>query len=176
MVLGDIDLRFADESAFCLASNVPYGWIRVGEQHGISTSKYGKLNVFGLLSYEGKLTSYTTTSRVDSSQLIEWLSDFAQSQTKRTVVVMDNAPWHRSAKMEQQREKWKADGLEIFFLPPYCPHLNIIEALWRKIKHEWLRPQDFNNQEALHERIRSILDGYGEGLFDINFDLDDVLR
>ena len=141
MLLGDIDLRFADESAFCLTSNVPYGWIRVGEQHGISSSKHGKLNVFGLLNYQGELTSYTTTQRVDSAQIIEW----------------------------------KSRGLEIFFLPPYCPHLNIIEVLWRKMKHEWLRPQDFNEKLALHDRIDAILDNYGDDLFDIEFDLDQML-
>jgi transposase len=175
MLLGDIDLRFADESAFCLTSNVPYGWIRVGEQHGISSSKHGKLNVFGLLNYQGELTSYTTTQRVDSAQIIEWMEDFINTMKQKTVVVMDNAPWHTSVLMTAKIIEWKSRGLEIFFLPPYCPHLNIIEVLWRKMKHEWLRPQDFNEKLALHDRIDAILDNYGDDLFDIEFDLDQML-
>ena len=35
---GDIDLRYADESGFNLTPNIPYGWIRKGEQRGIPTS------------------------------------------------------------------------------------------------------------------------------------------
>ena len=154
---------------------MPYGWIRVGEQHGISSSKAGKINVFGLLNYRGVLTSYTTRGRVDSAQVIEWMDDFAATIQQPTVVVIDNAPWHTSAAITAKIAEWKARGLELFFLPPYCPHLNIIETLWRKMKHEWLRPQDFNSEAELHQRIEAILDGYGEGLFDINFSIDQML-
>ena len=24
------------------------------------------------------------------------------------------------------------------YLPPYCPELNLIEIVWRKLKYEWL--------------------------------------
>lgn len=65
--------------------------------------------------------------------------------------------------------EWKEMGLELFYLPPYRQHLKIIEILWRKMKHEWLRPEDFNSAEALHARIKDILANYGNGLFDIDF-------
>ena len=131
--------------------------------------------MFGLLSYGGELTSYTTRGRVDSQQIIEWMDNFAAGIQQSTVVVMDNAPWHTSAAVTAKVEEWEQRGLQLFFLPPYCPHLNIIETLWRKMKHEWLRPQDFNSEVVLHERIDAILDGYGTGLFDIEFSIDQVL-
>ena len=28
--------------------------------------------------------------------------------------------------------------MHLLFLPPYCPELNLIEILWRKLKYEWL--------------------------------------
>lgn len=175
-LLGEIDLRFADESAFCLEPNVPYGWIRIGEQHGISSGKAGKINVFGLLNYRGQLVSYTTRGRVNGAQVIAWLDDYVSSMKWATVVVLDNAPWHTSAAVTAKIEEWKKRGLELFFLPPYCPQLNIIETLWRKMKHEWLRPEDFNSEAELHQRIEQILQGYGEGLFDINFNIEEVLN
>lgn len=177
-LLNQIDLRFGDESAFCLEPNVPYGWIRIGEQHGICSSKTGKINVFGLLNHRGQLTSYTTRGRVNGAQVIEWLDDFAATLLRQqaTVVVLDNASWHTSAAVRAKTEEWKSQGLELFFLPPYCPHLNIIETLWRKMKHEWLRPQDFNSEAELHQRIEEILTTYGEGLFDINFNIEELLN
>jgi transposase len=155
---------------------VPSGWIRIGEQHGISSSKAGKINVFGLLNYRGQLTSYTTHGRVDGAQIIDWLDNFVASMKQPTVVVLDNAPWHTSTAVTAKIEEWKSQGLELFFLPPYCPHLNIIETLWRKMKHEWLRPQDFNSRAELHERINHILDTYGEDLYTINFNIDEMLN
>jgi transposase len=171
-ILGEIDLRFADESAFSLEPNVPYGWIRIGEQYGLRSSKGGKLNVFGLLNYSGDLASFTTTGHVDSNQIIEWMTAFADTISQKTVVVLDNAPWHSSKLVKQKIDEWDERGLELLYLPPYCPHLNIIEILWRKMKHEWLRPEDFNNAEALHARLQDILANYGNDVFDIKFDLE----
>lgn len=103
------------------------------------------------------------------------MDDFVDGVKKKTVIVLDNAPWHKSEKMDSKKKEWKDKGVELFFLPPYCPHLNMIETLWRKMKHEWLRPQDFNSKEAMHTRIAEILDNYGSSLFDINFNLCEML-
>lgn len=169
---GQCDLRFADETAFSLEPNVPYGWSVRGQQHGIPSRKGGRVNVFGLLNYAGDLTSFTTGGTVDSAQVIEWLSSFAATITGPTVVVLDNAPWHRSKLVVAQLAGWRKLGLELFYLPPYCPHLNIIETLWRKMKYEWLRPRDYDDTDALHTRIHEILSGYGGSLFNIKFNLD----
>ena len=170
-LLGYIDLRYADESAFNLLPNVPYGWIRVGQQRGISSQKGGTLNVLGLLNLRGDLTSYQTTSNVNSQTVIGWIDDYVASVEQMTVIVLDNAPWHRSQAVAQKMSEWEAKGVYLFFLPPYSPHLNRVETLWRKIKHEWLRPQDFENAQTLHQRINHILENYGNKEFSIKFSI-----
>ena len=174
-LLGKIDLRFADETAFRLEPNVPYGWIKIGRQRGIRSSKGGGLNVFGLLNYQGDLTSYVTQGRVNSATIIEWLSDFAGQLEQPTVVVLDNAPWHCSAAVKAKVQEWQQQGLELFYLPAYCPHLNVIETLWRKMKYEWLCPQDYRSAKKLRARVKKLLRRYGKGRFDIEFNLEDVL-
>ena len=47
------------------------------------------------------------------------------------VVVMDNASFHRKARL---REIAAAHGCEILFLPPYSPDLNPIEKFWARLK------------------------------------------
>jgi transposase len=53
-------------------------------------------------------------------------------------VVLDNASLHTSEAVAANRERWHANGLQLEFLAPYSPELNLIEILWRKIKYEWL--------------------------------------
>ena len=53
-----------------------------------------------------------------------------------TVIVMDNAAFHKSAKTRQIIEK---SGHTLKFLPPYSPDLNPIENCWHQIKSR-LRP------------------------------------
>jgi transposase len=42
-------------------------------------------------------------------------------------------------------------GLYLLFLPPYCPELNLIEILWRKIKYEWLPVSAYESFKDLSE-------------------------
>ncbi len=167
---GLIDLRFGDETAFSLTSNIPYGWNPINEQQGIKCRKGGNLNVFGLLDvHHGCLRSYTTLGRVDTAQVIDWLDDFANALSKPTVVVLDNAPWHKSEAFMVQLPRWQNQQLFIYHIPAYSPHLNLIEIAWRMMKYHWLRPEDFECKQTLHEQINYILTHFQEPEFEIDF-------
>ena len=132
----------------------------VGEQQGIKAIRGGNLNVFGLLDVQtNQLTTYLTEGRVDSAQVIEWMDDFSRTLTKPTVIVMDNAPWHRSKAFMDCLCRWEEDSnMIIYHLPTYSPHLNPIEILWKMVKYQWLRPQDFmTRSKKLHDRIKYVL-------------------
>jgi transposase len=64
-------------------------------------------------------------------------------------------------------------GTVCFFLPRYSPYLNLIEILWRKIKHEWLKPKDYETLKSLEEALKNILIGFGRDFF-INFKQPEV--
>ena len=63
---------------------------------------------------------------------------------------------------------WEERGLFLFYLPPYSPHLNIAEVLWRKLKYEWLQPRDYADAHTLFERTLQTLAAVGSQ-FKINF-------
>ncbi|MBL7993531.1 MAG: transposase [Candidatus Kapabacteria bacterium] len=56
----------------------------------------------------------------------------------------------------------------IFFLPPYSPHLNIAETLWRKLKKEWLNLEDYQDKETLFYAVNRCMAHVGKFLT-INF-------
>ena len=109
---------------------------------------------------------------MNAQQIIEWLEDFISTINKPTVVIMDNAPWHRAKIIEDKLIEWEEKNLYIYRLPTYCPHLNIIEILWRKIKYEWLKPKDYENKETLHLAINNILQNFNNEEFNINFTIN----
>jgi hypothetical protein len=113
-LLGHFDLRYADETAFYLQLNVPYSWIRKGEQRGIKSRKGGNLNVFELMNILGELTTYQTTKSVNSQTVIEWLDDFTSSLKRLTVVVIDNAPWPVPTVVEDKIKEWEEMGFFIY--------------------------------------------------------------
>ncbi len=158
---GFIDLFFADGSGFSLTPYIPYGWQKKGITVSIPSQRSGQINVFGLLSRDNEFESYTTMGSVNSQLIISYIDDFAQKIKRKTVIVMDNAPTHKSLAFRAKIEEWKEQDLYIWFLPTYSPHLNIIEILWRKIKYEWLRPKDYCSKETLLEALENILNGVG---------------
>ncbi|MDE5877469.1 MAG: transposase [Muribaculaceae bacterium] len=66
------------------------------------------------------------------------------------------------------RKIWEKRGLYLFFLPPYSPHLNIVETLWRMLKGQWIQPTDYVSTDNLFYAVNRTLAGLGFTHF-INF-------
>ncbi|MEG1010017.1 MAG: transposase, partial [Clostridia bacterium] len=60
---------------------------------------------------------------------------------KKVVVFMDNAPTHKSAKIQEFYQKNK-DILEVILLPRYSPYMNPQENVWHYLKEKLFRPSD----------------------------------
>lgn len=121
-----------------------------------------------MLSRDNDFVFKTTRNKVDSDFVIDVLETLAFSISKLTVVVLDNARVHTSKRFQERREVWEKRGLFIFYLPTYSPHLNLIETLWRKLKYEWLRPEDYLAEDNLFYAVTQILAAVGNSL-KINF-------
>jgi transposase len=67
------------------------------------------------------------------------------------VVVMDNLPGHKLAKV---RELIEAAGAKLLYLPPYSPDFNPIEMIWSKVKG-LLRSIAARTIDNLHEAFNT---------------------
>ena len=165
---GKIDIFFFDESGFSIASNIPYLWSEVNNTAKVKTLNNKRINTLGFLSRTGKLKSFITQNRVDSDKVIEVFDEFSKTITKSTVVVLDNASFHKSKKFKAHIAKWSNLGLTIFYLPPYSPELNIIEILWRFMKYVWIDYKAYLSFDNLMSYIESVFRNYGS-VFSIDF-------
>ena len=165
---GYIDLYFADESGFNMEGYIPYGWQPKGEYIEITPAKTKSTQIFGLMSLDNQLESYSCQGNINSEVVIAFIDDFHARIKQPKVVVIDNAPIHHSKKFEAKIEQWKEEDLYIFFLPRYSPHLNPIEILWRMIKYQWLPYENIESQEQLSQRLDEILINFGTK-YTINF-------
>ena len=156
-----IDLFFADESGFSLAPNVPYAWQPPGKYEKIIPRRGNVLNVFGFMSRDNRLDVYTKAGPIDAQFVVDSMDAFVQKLPQPAVVVIDNAKIHTCEKFMAKVEEWQERGLHIFHLPKYSPHLNLIETLWRKAKHEWLKVADYENRATLIAALDRIFAGFG---------------
>lgn len=157
-----------------MTPKIAYGWQPIGEQWGIPTYKKKVLNVVGFLNpinHHLYVNFLPEKAYMNSSYFVQYVSEFVAKISKPTVLVIDRAPWHVSAETFAMLEGWQKQGLHILFLPAYCPHLNLIETLWRKIKYEWLSFVDYRNPSTLKKKLFSIFETYGSQ-HQINFSMN----
>ena len=157
----DFDLIYFDGVGFSLIPCVPYAWQLRGETLEIPSVHSQRLNVLGFLNLNGSFESYVFESSIDSEILIKCFDDYCRRMKKPALIVLDNAPVQTSAAFEARIESWEEQGLYLLFLPPYCPELNLIEILWRKIKYEWLPVSAYQSFKDLSEALDEILRGVG---------------
>ena len=158
---GEIDLKYLDESGFCMWSQPSYTYYQRGEQKRLEqTNRRGRrLSIIGLLQ---PLVSFVYglviggVSRKSYIHMMEQEAVEAQKSGRMRVIVQDNGPIHRCKEVQQLWSKWESQGLYIFFLPKYCSEMNPIESEWHHLKNSELSGQMFDDELDL---AYSVIDG-----------------
>ncbi len=165
---GEIELRYVDESGFCLIPYIPYAWQEKKQKIEVKSQKSKRLNVLGFLTRQNELEVYTFQCSINSDVVIACIDKFCEKITKKTVLIMDNSSIHQNNLLWNKEDEWANKGLEIFFLPSYSPQLNIIEIFWRFIKYQWLKIDAYESYSTLVEAVEDILVNFGTK-YTINF-------
>lgn len=163
-----IDLFYGDTCQVSEQGYVPYAWQFPGQEVFIPAAKGKAINCWALISRDNRIHYTTTYQSVDAQFVLEQLEELSWGIKRLTVVVLDNAGPHVARKIKERLKYWEQRGLFIFYLPPYSPHLNIAETLWRKLKYEWLHPDDYFCTGQLFFSVTAALAAVGSQLA-INF-------
>jgi transposase len=148
---------------------LPYCWQFKGERVEILPQRGKNINTLGFMNSCGDAVKmYAKQGSVNAQFVIDSIDNWSKSLTKASVLVLDNARIHHAKIFEARVEDWEKQGLYIFFLPPYSPHLNKIETLWRVCKYRWIKPQDYENLETLQTALDNIWKNFGKK-YKINF-------
>lgn len=74
----------------------------------------------------------------------------AVQPSKKILIIMDNASWHKKAVRLLQEE---GSDIEFLFLPPYSPELNPIERVWRITRRERTHNRFFEKLSILKSTL-----------------------
>nr|WP_309595565.1 IS630 family transposase [Moraxella osloensis] len=163
-----IDLYYADETHISETGYVPYGWQHKEENVFIPIQKGKRLNCFGLLTRDMSFHYALTNENINATFVLNYLDSLSHNLAKLTVIVMDNASVHHAKMIQDRLPIWQERGLFICYLPPYSPHLNIIERLWKEVKQAWLRPRDYISFDSLSYAVNRVFANIGTSL-SLNF-------
>jgi len=96
-----------------------------------------RFNVLGALHATSQhLVTVTNETYINALSVARLLCDLAVAYRNAPItLVMDNARYQRCRLV---RDLAMALGIELLFLPPYSPNLNLIERLWKFVKKKCL--------------------------------------
>lgn len=157
-------MYYGDESHVCSEGYVPYGWQFPEEEVSICSQKGFRVNIFGLISRKNDCLWATSQKNINSKFIIDFLETLSFQITKTTCIVLDNASIHTSKLVQERIVYWEKRGLYLSFLPPYSPHLNIAEKVWKIMKGNWLRPEDYMENDQIAYAVNRCLANIGENL------------
>jgi transposase len=125
---------YTDESGFAHDMPRTHGYSTRGKRcYGTHDwGAKGRTNAIGALIGKALLTVMLLTGSVNSQVFTTWIKeDLIPKLPPNSVIVMDNATFHKSVDMKNAAEE---AGHEILYLPPYSPDLNDIEHKWAHAK------------------------------------------
>jgi transposase len=128
-------LIFQDEMEIHRHPALTRMWAPVARQPEVpAPGKNEKKVIYGGVDYQtGKLT-YTVADTKCGTAFLAFLAALVATYVgKKIRMVCDNGRFHSTHAVEQWLQRHR-DQIEVYWLPPYCPSLNLIERLWGHLK------------------------------------------
>jgi transposase len=154
-------------------------WAPIGTQPEVpAPGKNEKKVVYGGVNYANSRITYTVGDTKSGTNFLAFLIVLLAAYAGRKIrLVCDNGRFHHT-KAVHAWLKAHADRITVFWLPPYCPSLNLIERLWGHLKRTILA-------NVLFQTVSDLVAAFHRGVGRINghrnlmgfmFDHDDVRK
>ncbi|MGL6107781.1 IS630 family transposase [Romboutsia sp.] len=158
--LGDIDnILFQDESAIRDYLSLQKCWFPKGRQRIIKT--YGQhltVKLLGVLNYETGHVYCEERDKYDAHTFVEFMTNVLSLYPEgKIAMILDNARIHHSKIAKEFLQK-HTDRLQLEFLPPYSPNLNLIEGLWGWLKTSVIRNRFFSKIYEIKKDVKEFID------------------
>ena len=133
-----------------------YGWIKRGEERDIpSNTGRGRLNINAVIDAQTlePIVRFDDTINAASTIALFQQIERANPQAERISIICDNARYYRSKDVRPFLETSK---IELVFLPPYAPNLNLIERFWKFFKKQVL----YNRYYETFEKFKQACEAF----------------
>ena len=127
-----------------------------------SNSGRKRLNIIGsidALSLEP--TIILTEANCNTELMISYLKHIKEkySDKDQITIILDNASYNRAYDTQYYAEKL---GIELYYLPPYSPNLNLIERLWKFFKKKVMKNKYYENYKEFKNSVSDFFKNFNK--------------
>ena len=155
---GQRKVFFVDAAHFVLGPVLGYVWsvVRIMIKAPAGRQRFNVLGALDAITHQ--VTLVCNDTYITAASVCQLLRELAGAAGGLPVsVVLDNARYQRCRMVEELAAQL---GIELLFLPPYSPNLNLIERLWKFTKKECLASEYYENfalfKQAIHDFLQTL--------------------
>jgi|TARA_B110000196_G_C20929793_1_gene559337 transposase len=155
---GKCHAYFVDAAHFVWGSFLSVLWC-FARQFIRSATGRSRYNVLGALNaVTNHMVTITNTGYINSWCVVDLLKELRRMHLDEPItIILDNARYQRCYLVERAAYMY---DIELLFLPPYSPNLNLIERVWKFIKKKALNNRSFDSFVNFQNSINQCIDGF----------------
>ena len=149
-------LYFQDEAGVSLTAALGKTWAPKGETPTVETTGMkGGFCLSSAITPTGRMIFRIEKGKVNSNTFIDFLTKLmVHHRGKKIIMICDRAPAHRAHAVDRFVEANKTH-LDLYLLPPYSPHLNPDEYVWRHLKQVKLKAHQVRTKKEFKPFVQS---------------------
>jgi putative transposase len=158
-----VRLYYLDECGFSPSLPTGYSWCLPGERKWVAYEYPQGRRVNALAAYDPSartLDAVPFERTLTSDDLLAYLRDRLPPAGVPRVVVLDNAGIHTSKVVKAARPALAKLGIYLYYLPPYSPALNRIEAVFKQVKHHDISTRSYASRPELRQAVEDGFEVY----------------
>lgn len=120
-----------------------------------SNSGRQRLNIIGALNpIDLTTTIILTKANCDTNLMITYLKHLRDKykSNQKITLILDNASYNRAYATQDCAKEL---NIELLFLPPYAPNLNLIERLWKFFKKKVMKNKYYETYKIFEENVEN---------------------
>lgn len=155
------------------------GWIKRGRRFPLkSNTGRRRLNINGVIDVETMAAVIRYDETIDAESTIALFEQIEATYPKAATITVfcDNARYYRAKAVRGYLEDSRID---VQFLPPYAPNLNLIERFWKLFKRQVLYNryyETFADYKAAFNRFFADLDAHAQQLRSLLTENFEIIR
>lgn len=175
---GKRTVLFVDAAHFVMGAFLGMVWcfVRLLLPSASGRKRHNVLGAYDPISHEAiTVTNDTYINQDVFCEFLEKISNAYADSGRPITLVLDNA---RYQKCQSVANKAKELNIELLYLPPYSPNLNLIERLWRFVKKQVLYSKHYDCFNTFRNSIDTCISELGtrfknemQSLMTMNFQL-----
>jgi transposase len=175
---GKRTVLFVDAAHFVMGAFLGMVWcfVRLLLPSASGRKRHNVLGAYDPIKHEAiTITNDTYINQDVFCEFLDKIANVYTSSGRPITLILDNA---RYQKCQSVAKKAKELNIELLYLPPYSPNLNLIERLWRFVKKQVLYSKHYDRFDTFRNSINTCISDLGtrfknemQSLMTMNFQL-----